>query len=452
MRPAAARLFAGAIIVRINVVRSLFALALTVAHFADGAEGLSRLTEEKLAAVTEAARRIQAERLERPRPGEFRDYRANLHVHSAFSHDSRGKIDEIVAAAKKAGTQVLMFNEHPAAHYDFFLDGHRGVRDGVLLIPGAEMRGFLCFPTQSLKGLDGGANQEFADLVCGRDGRLFICHLEERMDWELAGITGTEIYNTHADFKDEAELIKSLRDPLWLFRSAGLFRHYPQAAYSALLDYPADYLRRYDELCRKAPHTGVAGNDAHQNVGLRLVVGDENKIVVQDALEKTLIELDAGSNALFKPLILGKKKGDVFFSLQIDPYEYALRHVGTHLLMRDLTQDEVWDALANGRAFVAFDWLCDARGFDFAAVAPQERFELGSQVRWRPGLIFRGQAPHAGSWRLIRDGELAAESTGDACEFPVQRPGIYRAEVWLDVAGERKPWILSNPIYVSESD
>jgi hypothetical protein len=96
------------------------------------------------------------------------------------------------ADSKKAGTQVLMFNEHPAEHYDFFKDGHRGLKDGVLLIPGAEMRGFLCYPTQSLKGLDGGSNQEFTDLVCGRDGRLFICHLEERMDWELAGIT-TEI-------------------------------------------------------------------------------------------------------------------------------------------------------------------------------------------------------------------------------------------------------------------
>ena len=88
--------------------------------------------------------------------------------------------------------------------------------------------------------LDGGSNQEFTDLVCGRGGRLFICHLEERMDWQLEGITGTEIYNTHADFKDEADLLKAFRDPLWLFRTAPLFRQYPQAAYSALLDRPAD--------------------------------------------------------------------------------------------------------------------------------------------------------------------------------------------------------------------
>jgi hypothetical protein len=415
-------------------------------------DGLSRLAADKLAATTKAVAQLQAERKELPREGEFRDYRANLHVHSAFSHDSRGKIDDIVAAAKRAGTQVLMFNEHPAPQYDFYKDGHRGLKDGVLLIPGAEMRGFLCFPTQSLQGLDGGSNQDFTDLVCGRDGRLFICHLEERMDWELAGITGTEIYNTHADFKDEKELIKALKNPLWLFASADLFRKYPQAAYSALLDYPADYLKRYDELCQKAPHTGVAGNDAHQNVGLRIIWQAGDKIEIQDALGEKLLELTADSNPLVKPLMAGKQAGDVLFSLQIDPYEYALRHVGTHLLMRELTQEEVWEALAAGRVYVAFDWLCDATGFDFAAVTSNDRFELGSRIALDKELTFRGRAPHAGTWRLIRNGQLAAEAAGETFEFPAAEPGVYRIEVFLDVAGETKPWILANPIYVTEKE
>jgi hypothetical protein len=268
------------------------------------------------------------------------------------------------------------------------------------------------------------------------------------MDWELAGITGTEIYNTHADIKDEAGLIKVLKDPLWLFRSANLFRQFPQAAFSALLDYPADYLKRYDELCRIAPHTGVAGNDAHQNIGLKLVWKEKNKVVVEDALEKQVLEMNPDENPLVKAFTLGKKQGDVLFALQIDPYEYSLRHVGTHLLLRELTQEEVWDALANGRAFVAFDWLCDATGFDFAAVAKDQRSEMGSRITLTDGLTFRGQAPHAGHWKLVRNGAVAAESDGDKFEFAVTEPGVYRAEVWLDVADEVKPWILSNPIYV----
>lgn len=419
-----------------------------VASSALAGDGLSRISEEKLSAVTKAVAQLQAERETLVRPGDYIDYRANLHVHSAFSHDSRGQIDDIVAQAKKAGTQVILFSEHPADHYDFFQDGHRGLKEGVLLIPGAEMRGFLCYPTQSLKGLDGGTNQEFTDLVCGRDGRLFICHLEERMDWELAGITGTEIYNTHADFKDETEMLKAMKDPLWFFKSANLFQRYPQAAFSALLDYPADYLRRYDELCQKAPHTGVAGNDSHQNVGLRLVWKEKNKVVVEDALKEPVIELKPDENPLVKALTLGKKEGDVLFSLQIDPYENSLRHVGTHLLMKEQTQDAVWDALANGRVYVAFDWMCNATGFDFSAVASSMRYELGSQISFVNGLAFQGQAPHAGHWRLVRNGAVVQETDGDRFQYNIKEPGVYRAEVWLDVAGERRPWILSNPIYV----
>ena len=77
----------------------------------------------------------------------------------------------------------------------------------------------------------------------------------------------------------------------------------------------------------------------------------------------------------------------MLFALQIDPYECSLRHVGTHLLMRDLTQEDVWDALGKGRAYVAFDWLCDATGFDFAAEADGKRFEMGSQVSLAEALL-----------------------------------------------------------------
>lgn len=37
---------------------------------------------------------------------------------------------------------------------------------------------------------------------------------------------------------------------------------------------------------------------------------------------------------------------------------------------------------------------------------------------------------------------------GDELERPVESPGVYRVEAWLDADGERRPWIYSNPIYV----
>ena len=412
------------------------------------ADALARLKPERLENVRRDVQALKAEWRKLPRPGPYAEYRANLHVHSLLSHDSRITLPEIITAAKAAGTHVLMFSEHPADSYDFFRDGHQGVKDGILLIPGAETKGFLVYPTQSLRGLTGGSPQEFADVVRGRGGLLFLSHLEERMDWEIRGLTGVEIYNTHADVKDEKNLLAAVRNPLWLWKSADLFRRYPQEAFSALQDYPADYLRRWDQLCAKAPHTGVAANDAHQNVGLVLKLAEADKVLVEDALGKKLVELPAALLPGVEPLRKGKQAGDVLTRLLLDPYENSLRHVGTHLLLRELSVKAVWEALEAGRAFVAFDWLADATGFDYAATAGKKRFEMGRRLHFEDGLRLQARAPLPVRWRLVRDGKVIAESSGRELDHAVAEPGNYRVEAWLRVAGEDVAWVLTNPVYV----
>src|SRR5262249_40449037 len=317
-----------------------------------------------------------------------------------------------------------------------FKDGHQGLKDGVLLIPGAETNGFLVYPTQSLRGLATRLPQEFCDLVRSRGGLMFLSHLEERMDWEVHGLTGTEIYNTHADFKDEKNLIAAMRNPLWLVKAADLFHKDPQEAFSSLQDYPKDYLQRWDQFCEKAPHTGVAANDAHQNVGLIIKLVEGNKARFEDALGKRLFEVDVATMAALQPLRKDKKVGDTLFQARLDPYECSFRHVGTHLLLTDLEVKAVWDALEAGRAFVAFDWLADASGFDFAAESASSRFEMGSRVRFEKGLKLHAQAPLSAKWRLVRDGRIMAASNGRTLDAVVTEPGNYRIEAWLQIAGE----------------
>src|SRR5262249_9233946 len=412
------------------------------------ADALAKLQPDKLEAVRKDVLALGSQWHKLPRPGPYQEYRANLHVHSGLSHDSRGTIEEVVAAARATGTRVLMFTEHPADHYDYFKDGHQGIKDGVLLIPGAETRGFLVYPTRSLRGLEAGSSQEFADVVRGRGGLLFLSHLEERMTWEIRGLTGVEIYNTHADFKDEKNLLAALRNPLWIMKSVDLIRQYPQEAFSALQDYPADYLRRWDQLCAKAPHTGVAANDAHQNIGLviRLVEGDKARF--EDALGKKLFELDASTLPALQALCKGKKVGDVLTQLRLDPYENSLRHVGTHLLLPELNTKAVWEALAAGRAFVAFDWLADATGFAFAVRSANRRHEMGSRITFADDLKIEAQAPLPVRWKLVRNGKLLGEATGRPLEAAVREQGHYRVEAWLNVGGEDMIWVLSNPVYV----
>jgi len=414
------------------------------------AEALARLNAKRLEAVSHAIQALRKDWKEVPRPGPYREHRANLHVHSHWSHDSRGKIEEIVAAAKAAGTSVLMFNEHPADHYDFFKEGHQGIKNGVLLIPGAETAGFLAFPTTSLRGVKTDGPQEFCDLVRGRGGLMFVSHLEERMDWNVRGVTGMEIYNTHADIKDEKKLVAALLNPLWLLQAAELFRKYPQESYSALQDYPADYLRRWDELCQSAPHTGVSANDAHQSIGLVIRWSDEETARVEDALGKLLLQPPIESLPHSEELRKGKRVGDVLYQLQLDPYVVALRHVGTHLLLAEHSEQGVREALEAGRAFVAFDWLADATGFDFAAISDTGRHEMGSQLPLGAGITLRSAAPLPVHWRLLRNGKVVEESDGRTLDYAVVEPGNYRAEAWLDIAGERMIWVLSNPIYMAK--
>ena len=67
------------------------------------------------------------------------------------------------------------------------------------------------------------------------------------------------------------------------------------------------------------------------------------------------------------------------------------------------------------------------------------------------GLRLRAEAPLEGRFKLVRDGEVVLERDGPSIDVPVDQEGIYRVEVWLSLAGEARPWILTNPIYVRRS-
>lgn len=412
------------------------------------ADALDRLTSERLERVHGAVETLASRRTELPRQGPYHEYRVNLHVHSAFSHDSRGQLPNIVAAAKRAGSNVLMFTEHPAEHYDFVTDGHSGIHDGVLCIPGAEVKGLLTYPRVSMADQDALEPADFARRVQQQDGLSFLSHLEERLDWELPGLTGCEIYNTHADAKEEKRLFSSLQNPLWLLQIASLVKRFPQETLSALQDDPRLYLDRWDELCQIAPHTGVSANDAHENVGVVIRLAADGKVAITDPLDAPLLTLDL---ALVRPLLPTATEagdGEELFRMQLDPYEYSLRHVGTHVLATALTREAIEDALRAGRAFVAFDWIADARGFDCFVDSADGRLEMGSVAAWAEGHSLQARAPLPGHWRVIRDGTCIHEADGASLRLPLEKAGNHRVELSLDVAGEPHLWVLSNPFYL----
>src|SRR6185312_4986832 len=107
-------------------------------------------------------------------------------------------------------------------------------------------------------------------------------------------------YNTHADLKKQTRLVAALRSPLTMFSLMGAVKQYPQEVFGSLLDYPADYLKRYDQLCQLARHTGVAGNDSHHNQAYRAKIIDDGKVLVEDALGEKIAVLDPEKIAALK--------------------------------------------------------------------------------------------------------------------------------------------------------
>ena len=53
--------------------------------------------------------------------------------------------------ARKAAVDVILLSDHFRPPRDF-MDSWRGLRDGVLFIPGSEMHGFVIHPDESMMG------------------------------------------------------------------------------------------------------------------------------------------------------------------------------------------------------------------------------------------------------------------------------------------------------------
>ena len=169
---------------------------------------VERLAPERLAAVRADVERLHAKRVAvPPRPG-LADYKCILHAHAEDSTHTGGTLPEMRADARTAGVHAILLTDHYRPPTDFIDGRWRGLKDGVLFIPGSEARGFLLYPTKSILNRMELKGSDFVDTVTADDGMIFLSHVEERKDHPLDGLTGLEIYNRHYDAKrDPASLV-----------------------------------------------------------------------------------------------------------------------------------------------------------------------------------------------------------------------------------------------------
>ena len=353
---------------------------------------VERMAEERLAAVHAARAEFAKQRKVLPWVGVYQDIPAVLHVHAEDAPHTLGKRAEVLTAAKKSGIRVVMFSDHGAAPK---ADSWTGERDGVLFLAGNE----------------NGGKHELAYPNPG-PGVRFHSHVEGQMDASPDGWDGMEIYNRHADAEDDTDLLAMLKEavasPAKMQALAALFKKYPDEVFGAGCDYWPEIFARWDKIQQERPFTGIAANDAHQN--------------------------------------------QVFGGFTLDPYPVALKNTVTHILAREVTAPAIIASLRAGRAYVSHDWLCDPTGFGFVAANNLGVFAMGDTAPFVGGTKLIARAPVPALWKIFRNGVVVLEKRDSQITYDAKETGVYRAEAWLDVDGELRPWIYSNSIRLRTPD
>ncbi len=320
----------------------------------------------------------------------FKDVRGTIHVHSAAGGHSLGTYPELIEAAKTLHFDYLFITEHPREEQLF-----NQIQDPDLV---------MVYGTEQVRE-DG-----LRELV-GPEGRVRIQLLyEERpVDPEATGI---EVFNIAVSARASNNLFGW---GTWLYHR--LF--HPDLFFFHAWEFQQGNFELWDRMLASRKLSATAGNNAHQNVGLILETGTGQKL----------------------------------FSLFLDPYVQSLGFVTNHLQIprgAPLSVDTVTKALAEGASYIAFEKIADPTGFSFHAESVDSAYPMGASVPLGCRLVF--QSPFPARFRLIREGLKVVELEGLRFSYQADTPGAYRVEVrFLDpppLLGDR-PWIISNPIYVS---
>ncbi|MFO0845697.1 MAG: hypothetical protein U0797_25490 [Gemmataceae bacterium] len=417
---------------------------------------VERLSLARLASVHADVQRLKRMRVSIPALPDLTDFRCILHAHAEDSAHTGGTLPEMLADARKAGVHAILLTDHFRPPRDFIDGRWRGLKEGVLFVPGSETHGFLVYPTKSILSRMDLKGKDFINTVTAGDGMIFLSHIEERRDHPLDGLTGLEIYNRHYDAKrDKASMLAlalKLTDPKQLAELQEAVRLYPDELFAFQCDYPKVYLDKWDEGTRHRRLTGVAANDCHHNQVLVVKMVDEQAVLVGTNVDQDgqMRKVAAALRPGIKELTKGRKPGDILARVDTDPYRVSFRNSATHVLAPRLDETAIRAALKAGHAFVSHDWMGDATGFRFGAGGPGgERWVLGDEVKLTAGLKLTAWLPLPAHVRLLRHGQEVAKFEGKAeVEFAVKDAGAYRLEAWLELDGELRPWIFSNPIYV----
>lgn len=383
-------------------------------------------------------------------------YRGIIHCHSELSHDSLMPFPEILTAMHKANCQFNLMSDHLVNGKADYSAGWKGIHDGVLFVHGYEMdEGVMPFGLPENVVLD--AKLPAAELgkqIRALGGVLCYCHCEQERDWNVPELEALEVYNVHSDLLVNMKGGKALSG---LFMDVLLSqRAYPDQVvrtlfHRSMLD---RLVTQWDTRSISRRLTAIAGNDCHNNCGVRGIYTDHDSLFVIDTGHKDEdhkvadVKLNGFTRALLKLAFGPLEPNKEVFRFDLDPYERMSRFINTYLLAKELSEPALLDALRNGRAYVAFSMIADPTGFAFVAEGNGQKVTMGEKIPLAADLKLRAATPLPCKFTLKRNGDTVQENETASFEFAVKDPGKYRVETQLNILGEWTPWIYSNQIEV----
>ena len=378
---------------------------------------------------------------------ELKEYKGILHAHTSWSHDSRGTIEEILPAAKQAKLDFLFFSDHPHGELDTFPRSLHGVYDGIIIESGTESsNGLMVCPMDSVV-LDWSKGQDtiIKQVVDGGGLALYV-HTEKPHDWDNPDYQAMEIYNIHTDILDGEKLAPIIIN----FAVVGeKYRHW---AFREIYDEQTEILANWDKLNESRKIVGMAAVDAHnnQNIRARYLENDLVEWVGPDA--KTIAIKKAG---LIEKILFGAPDpGGWVFNFNVDSYFGSFNYVNTHVFSDTLSNIAIKNHLIEGHAYIAFENLADASGFQFYASDSKNMISgiLGDSVLLSSISKLHASSPFPVQFELYKDGKLI-DSLENVYSYEYSSNlthGNYRIVASLMFNKKWTTWVQTNPIYVFE--
>jgi len=346
----------------------------------------------------------------------------NLHMHTRYS-DGSGTHKDIAQAAIKTSLDAVIVTDHNVLVQG--VEGYYRVGPSrVLLLAGQEVHDqdrdpqknhLLVFnadrdlssladdPQALINGVREAGGISFIAHPCDPEAPAFN---ETDISWEAWGVqnyTGIELWNGLSELK--TVIPTKLHGAFYAFFPQ-LVGHHPLP----------EVIQRWDELLSSGrPVVAIGGSDAH---ALHMHMGPFHRVIF--------------------------------------PYEFHFKTINTHVfipepLTGDVATDKkmIYDALAAGRCFVAYDLPAPTKGFTFKAKGLEHSAIMGEEISVKGGVTLQAHVLTQAEIHLIKDGKrIGVWKNSYACTYSATEPGVYRVEVYRRYLGKKRGWIYSNPIYV----